>query len=60
MKTLRNYINGQWVEPENAGCLDVENPSTAEIHCDIKMQGKSAFEFFTHRKVIVERYWPED
>ncbi len=31
MKTLRNYINGQWVEPENAVCLDVENPSTGEV-----------------------------
>ena len=28
--------------------------------CDIKMQGKSAMSFFTHNKVIVERYWTED
>jgi malonate-semialdehyde dehydrogenase (acetylating)/methylmalonate-semialdehyde dehydrogenase len=28
--------------------------------CDIKMQGKSALNFFTHDKVIVERYWQED
>ena len=27
---------------------------------DIKMQGKSALKFFTHDKVIVERYWQED
>ena len=24
-KTARNYINGQWVEGENTGLLDVEN-----------------------------------
>jgi len=28
--------------------------------CDVKMQGKSALSFFTHDKVIVERYWQED
>jgi malonate-semialdehyde dehydrogenase (acetylating)/methylmalonate-semialdehyde dehydrogenase len=27
--------------------------------CDIKMQAKSALRFFTHDKVIVERYWDE-
>lgn len=27
--------------------------------CDIKMQGKSALSFYTHNKVIVERYWDE-
>ncbi len=29
------------------------------MHCDIKMQGKSAFRFFTHEKVVVERFWEE-
>ena len=28
---LKNYINGKWVDPENNGYIDVENPSTAEI-----------------------------
>jgi len=28
--------------------------------CDIKMQSKSAMSFFTHNKVIVERFWAED
>jgi malonate-semialdehyde dehydrogenase (acetylating)/methylmalonate-semialdehyde dehydrogenase len=28
--------------------------------CDIKMQGKSAIDFFTESKVVVERYWEED
>ncbi len=30
-KILKNYINGKWVEAENSGFLDVENPSTGEI-----------------------------
>ena len=28
LKVVKNYINGQWVEAENSGYLDVENPST--------------------------------
>jgi len=28
---LENYVNGRWVDPENAGTLDVENPSTGAI-----------------------------
>jgi len=31
IKKLRNYINGKWVEPENTGYLDVENPATGKI-----------------------------
>jgi len=31
MKTLKNYINGQWVEAENTGSIDVENPCTCEV-----------------------------
>ncbi len=29
--TVKNYINGQWVKPENDGYLDVENPCTGQI-----------------------------
>jgi malonate-semialdehyde dehydrogenase (acetylating)/methylmalonate-semialdehyde dehydrogenase len=28
--------------------------------CDIKMQGKSAIDFFTENKIITERYWQEN
>lgn len=31
MKIVKNYVDGQWVTPENNGYLDVENPSTGEI-----------------------------
>lgn len=31
LRILRNYVNGQWLEPENNGYLDVENPSTGEV-----------------------------
>ncbi|MBN1257585.1 MAG: CoA-acylating methylmalonate-semialdehyde dehydrogenase [Planctomycetes bacterium] len=28
--------------------------------CDIKMQGQEAFRFYTHDRVVIERYWTED
>jgi len=31
VKVLKNYIAGEWVEPENNGYLDVENPATRKI-----------------------------
>jgi len=31
LKVVRNYIGGAWVEPENSGYLDIENPSTGEV-----------------------------
>ncbi|MBN2377218.1 MAG: CoA-acylating methylmalonate-semialdehyde dehydrogenase [Sedimentisphaerales bacterium] len=30
-KKVMNYVGGEWVEPENGGWLDVENPSTGEV-----------------------------
>jgi len=31
MLKIKNYINGQWREAENADYLDVDNPSTGEV-----------------------------
>jgi len=31
LKTVKNYINGQWVEAQDASYLDVENPSTGKV-----------------------------
>ena len=31
LRTVKNYINGQWREGENTGYIDVENPSTTEV-----------------------------
>jgi malonate-semialdehyde dehydrogenase (acetylating)/methylmalonate-semialdehyde dehydrogenase len=31
LKIVRNYVNGEWIEPENTGYLDVENPSTGQV-----------------------------
>ncbi len=32
----------------------------ASLLSDIKAQGKAVINFFTHDKIITERYWPED
>ncbi len=31
VKVLKNYVSGEWIEPEGGSSLDVENPSTGEI-----------------------------
>jgi len=31
MNSVKNYVNGLWVDPQNNGYLDIENPSTGEI-----------------------------
>jgi malonate-semialdehyde dehydrogenase (acetylating) / methylmalonate-semialdehyde dehydrogenase len=31
VKTVRNYVNNQWVDAANTGYLDVENPSTGAV-----------------------------
>ncbi len=31
LKNVENYVNGQWVTPDNNGYLNVENPSTGEM-----------------------------
>ena len=28
---LKNYIGGNWIEPDSNGYLDVENPTTGEL-----------------------------
>jgi len=31
IKKMKNYVNGAWLDPENNGYIDVENPSSGEI-----------------------------
>ncbi len=31
IRRIKNYVNGEWVEADNNGYLDVENPSTGEV-----------------------------
>ena len=42
IRTLRNYINGEWAEHENDGYLDVENPSTGEAIARVPLSTTSA------------------
>ena len=37
MRTVKNYINGRWVEAENAGLLPVENPSSGEVLANVPL-----------------------
>ena len=40
MTTLENYIDGRWVAPDGAACLDVENPSTAQTIARVPLSGE--------------------
>jgi len=31
VRIVKNYVNGEFVEPENSGYIEVENPSTGEV-----------------------------
>ncbi len=42
MDHLKNYVNGQWVEPDSTGYLDVTNPSTGQIIAQVPLSTASA------------------
>lgn len=41
IKTIRNYINGEWTQVENATLLDLENPSTGEVLAKVPLSPAS-------------------
>ena len=41
MKTVQNFINGQFVEPESHRYIDSYNPSTGEVHAKIPDSDKN-------------------
>jgi len=38
---ISNYINGRWVEAENTGYLDVENPSNGDVIAQVPLSTKA-------------------
>jgi len=42
MKTLRNYIGGEWIAPGSVDYLDLTNPATAEPLGKVPLSGASA------------------
>ena len=39
VRKLRNYVNGEWIEPSKAEWLDVENPSTGAVLAQVPLTG---------------------
>ena len=37
MKRLKNYVNGEWVEPGGVSYLDVENPSSGAVIAEVPL-----------------------
>ena len=44
IRRIKNYINGEWVEADNNGYLDVENPSTGDIISQVPLSTVSETE----------------
>lgn len=36
-RKLKNYVGGEWIDPENGGYLEVENPTTGEILAEVPL-----------------------
>src|SRR3990172_3913327 len=43
VKTLRNYVNGSWVEPETTRSLDVTNPANGELLAQVPLSTPAHF-----------------
>lgn len=41
VKTLRNYVGGQWVEPETTEYLDVTNPASGELMAQVPLSTRA-------------------
>ncbi len=42
VKVLKNYVGGKWIDPENNGYLEVENPATGEILAKVPLSTTKA------------------
>ena len=42
VKVLKNYVGGKWIDPENNGYLEVENPATGEILAKVPLSTTEA------------------
>ncbi|HBY57324.1 MAG TPA: hypothetical protein DEG96_05625, partial [Candidatus Atribacteria bacterium] len=42
VKLLKNYVGGKWIDPENNGYLEVENPATGEILAKVPLSTMEA------------------
>jgi malonate-semialdehyde dehydrogenase (acetylating)/methylmalonate-semialdehyde dehydrogenase len=40
MRKLKNFVNGQWVDPSGASYIDVENPSTGEVIAQVPLTSR--------------------
>jgi malonate-semialdehyde dehydrogenase (acetylating) / methylmalonate-semialdehyde dehydrogenase len=41
VRRLKNFVNGEWVEPQGCSWLDVENPSTGEIIAQVPLSRRA-------------------
>ncbi|NBC57407.1 MAG: aldehyde dehydrogenase family protein [Bacteroidetes bacterium] len=59
MKTILNYINGNFVAPQSNAFLDNVNPSTGEIYSQIPKSGPSDVEDAVNKAEIAFKSWSD-
>ena len=56
VRKLKNYVNGQWVDPKDGRYIDIENPSTGEV---IAQSPLSSTEETNQAIAAAKEAWPE-
>ena len=59
LRIVKNYVNGQWVEPENSGYLDVENPSTGEVIGKVPLSTTAEVERAINAAEAAYKHWSQ-
>jgi malonate-semialdehyde dehydrogenase (acetylating)/methylmalonate-semialdehyde dehydrogenase len=54
---LRNYVGGKWLDPENHGFLDVEQPSTAEVIAQVPLSTAAETERAVNAAAKAFHHW---
>jgi malonate-semialdehyde dehydrogenase (acetylating)/methylmalonate-semialdehyde dehydrogenase len=57
METLKNYMNGIWIESETDKFIDVENPGTGKILAQLPISTKQEIDFAVERAKNAFQTW---
>lgn len=59
VKTLKNYINGEWVESKSSETLDVYNPATKEVMAKVPLSTKEELDYAAQAAEEAFQDWKE-
>jgi malonate-semialdehyde dehydrogenase (acetylating)/methylmalonate-semialdehyde dehydrogenase len=59
VKTVKNFINGKWIESESKEILDVRNPATAEVIAKVPLSTKTEVDSAVQSALSAFKAWRE-